>query len=220
MNIFVLYSYIHERGGFLPRGFNDKEKQVIKAELMEKGKSLFNTFGLKKTSIGDLIKSVGIAQGSFYNFFSSKEELYFEILEKEENLIKSTLLEEIMLINDSPKEVIEKFLIHAFELIDTNVFIKQLYIENNMEIFIRKLPSEKIAKHKRMDAEMLLRLIKKWQNEGIIIDKQPKIIVGLIRSIFTISLHKNQIGEEIYDSSIKFLIELLAEGLASRRSNV
>lgn len=203
----------------MPRGFNDKEKQVIKKELVEKGKELFNNFGLKKTSIEDLTKAVGIAQGSFYNFFSSKEELYFEILEKEESLIKSTLMEEFISINDSPREVIESFFTSAFELIDTNIFIKQLYIENNMDVITRKLPSEKIINHKKKDAEMLLQLINQWQNKGIIIDKQPEVIVGLIRSILMISLHKNQIGEETYNSSIKFLIQLLGQGLV-REENI
>ncbi|MBC2582259.1 TetR/AcrR family transcriptional regulator [Clostridium sp. DJ247] len=204
----------------MPRGFNDKEKQIIKTALMEKGKSLFSTFGLKKTSIEDLTKAVGIAQGSFYNFFTSKEELYFEILENEENLIKSTLLKETTLLKGSPKEVIKGFLTYAFELIDNNVFIKQLYIENEMEILVRKLPNEKFVEHKGRDSAILLQLIRDWQNDGIIIDKQPEVIVGLIRSIFMISLHKNQIGEQVYDNSIKFLIELLAEGLTNRRANV
>lgn len=204
----------------MPKGFNDKERQIIREALMEKGKNLFNTFGLRKTSIEELAKVVGISQGSFYNFFSSKEELYFDILENEENLIKANLLKESNLAKGSPKEIIKNFLTYAYELIDSNIFIKQLYIENDMEILVRKLPSKKFEEHKKMDFDILLELIAKWKTEEIIVDKESEVIVGLIRSVLMISLHKNQIGVKIYQDSVELLIEILSEGLANKEANL
>ena len=36
---------------------------------------------MKKTSVDQLTKAVGIAKGSFYKFFESKEMLFFAVLE-------------------------------------------------------------------------------------------------------------------------------------------
>ncbi|UAL26941.1 TetR/AcrR family transcriptional regulator [Bacillus paralicheniformis] len=64
--------------------FTEKEKEAIRSALVQSGRELFAQLGLKKTSVGELTASAGIAQGSFYTFFNSKEELYFEILQEEE----------------------------------------------------------------------------------------------------------------------------------------
>ncbi len=61
----------------MTRSFNDDEKQFIYTALIDQGKELFSQFGFKKTSILEITKRTGIAQGTFYNFFASKEELYF-----------------------------------------------------------------------------------------------------------------------------------------------
>ena len=37
--------------------------------------------GMKKTSVEQLTKAVGIAKGSFYKFYESKEVLFFAVLE-------------------------------------------------------------------------------------------------------------------------------------------
>ena len=72
----------------MSRGFNEREKQVITNSLIEQGRILFSKLGFQKTSILEITKNVGIAQGTFYKFFNSKEELYFVILEMEEEKIK------------------------------------------------------------------------------------------------------------------------------------
>ncbi|MCY8267901.1 TetR/AcrR family transcriptional regulator, partial [Bacillus haynesii] len=71
--------------------FTEKEKEAIRSALVQSGRELFAKLGLKKTSVGELTASAGIAQGSFYTFFDSKEELYFEILQQEEQKIRSQL---------------------------------------------------------------------------------------------------------------------------------
>ncbi len=39
------------------------------------------TLGMKKTSVDQLTKAVGIAKGSFYKFYESKEMPFFAVLE-------------------------------------------------------------------------------------------------------------------------------------------
>src|SRR5690625_5812047 len=76
----------------MARGFNSKEKQAIRLSLIEYGRELFSKLGFQKTSILDITKNVGIAQGTFYKFFSSKEELYFVILEMEEQKLREQFM--------------------------------------------------------------------------------------------------------------------------------
>lgn len=200
----------------MPKGFSDKEKQEIKRALIEKGKMIFSTYGPKKTSVENITKAVGIAQGSFYSFFGSKEELYFTIIEVEENFLREQLLKDIDQKPEHPKEAIKKLLIRSFELIENSPIIKQLYAENEMEALIRKLPTEMIEAHLNKDSTMLAPAIHQWQADGILCDQDSEVIMGVFRSLFFMTLHKKEIGETVYDDSLGFLIEATAEKLAGK----
>ncbi|MFC2096044.1 TetR/AcrR family transcriptional regulator, partial [Candidatus Bipolaricaulota bacterium] len=63
----------------MPRAFTATEKETIRDKLMEAGRNCFLRYGMKKTTLDDLVKPAGIAKASFYLFFDSKESLYLEI---------------------------------------------------------------------------------------------------------------------------------------------
>lgn len=197
----------------MPKGFSEDEKILIRQSIINSGKNLFSSYGLKKTGIKDITNAVGIAQGSFYIFFSSKEELYFEILEQEEKNVKEILIDEIRPLESKPEKYIEKFLTRSFELVKDNPFILQVYKDNSLEIILRKLPKEKLKSHMRQDSNILTHIIKIWESKGISIKESPKTITGLIRSLFILSTHKEEIGEDVYDDTMKLLIKLISNGL-------
>src|SRR5437762_14151525 len=67
-------------GGFMPKGFSEREREIIREKLLAKGKEYFGAHGVKKTNVEDLARAAGISKGAFYAFYDSKEELYFDIL--------------------------------------------------------------------------------------------------------------------------------------------
>lgn len=200
----------------MTKAFSDKEKELIRNKLIEKGKELFDRYGLRKTSIGDLTNAVGIAQGSYYNFFQSKEELYFEIMEQEEKHMKSRLLSTHKVEENLTKQSLEAFLSDAFGMIDESTFIKKLMNGEDYELLVRKLPEERIAKHIETDSDILTPMITMWQKQGAVIDRKPEVIGGLLRAVFTLALHKKEIGEDIFQEVLELLIELIAQGIVKK----
>ncbi len=79
----------------MPKGFTQAEKEQIQRDLLLKGKALIIENGFKKTSVSSITKAVGIAKGSFYMFYESKEELFIDILEDIESRIQAEMLREI-----------------------------------------------------------------------------------------------------------------------------
>jgi len=67
----------------MPKPFTAVQKETIREKLMEAGRACFLRYGLKKTTIEDLVKPAGIAKASFYLFFDTKESLYLEIFLQE-----------------------------------------------------------------------------------------------------------------------------------------
>lgn len=63
----------------MPKIYSNDKRQELRNQLMMVGLELIKQNGLKKMSIQALTKRVGIAQGTFYNFFISKEMLVYEL---------------------------------------------------------------------------------------------------------------------------------------------
>ncbi|MBA7591794.1 hypothetical protein ES708_33960 [subsurface metagenome] len=81
-----------------------KEYHVRKNELLDAAQELFFTKGYKQTSIESIIKKIGVAKGTFYYYFKSKEDL----LEKLSYKMSKKILEEV-------KKIVEKNDLNAID---------------------------------------------------------------------------------------------------------
>ena len=61
--------------------FTDFETEQLRKALLKETRHCAVTLGMKKTSVDQLTRAVGIAKGSFYKFYESKEMLFFAVLE-------------------------------------------------------------------------------------------------------------------------------------------
>ena len=57
-----------------------KEPEVRKQEILDTALKLFGENGYEKTSMTDIAKAIGVAQGLCYRYFPSKEALYIAVL--------------------------------------------------------------------------------------------------------------------------------------------
>lgn len=64
-----------------------KEPEVRKQEILEAAMKLFGEKGYEKTSITDIAKSIGVAQGLCYRYFPSKEALFDSAVEQYADLL-------------------------------------------------------------------------------------------------------------------------------------
>jgi len=195
----------------MAKSFSDAEKKQIREALLDAGKQMFSRFGLKKTTVDELTDAVGIAKGSFYNFFESKETLYYEIFLREEKKLRGKSLMLLSSTALSP-ESFKRFLVQTMQSIESNPIIRWMYLTDEYQALTRKLPQEYLDAHTSGDIAALIPLIRKWQAAGQMQSADPEIITSVIRSLFMLVLHKKEIGEEYYDETI----ELLAESIAQR----
>jgi AcrR family transcriptional regulator len=201
----------------MPKIFTEKEKEIIRNTLIEKGREFFSIYGIKKTSITELTKAAGIAQGTFYTFFDSKEELYFEILELEEAKIDEQFVEKILRSSPSAKEAIKKTIKGTFELLEKDPFLRRIYDSSDYEIMVRKLPPEKLENHRKNDTIRVLDIIMNVQQKDELIDAPPEVVSGLLRGILLSFLYKEEIGEEVYPEVIDLMADVVADGLVKKK---
>lgn len=197
----------------MPRPFSDREKEQVRKLLLEKGREFFSRFGFKKTSVGELTSAAGIAQGSFYLFFNSKEELYFEVLEMEEQAIREYFIPLLMEGGKMTRDRFKEFLHKAVSIFEENPFLRKLWLEKEFDQILSRLPPELMERHAKRDASALEPLIIQWQKEGVLIEGAAETIAGVIRSMFILPLYQQEIGEDIFPDVIEMYIGFIADGL-------
>jgi AcrR family transcriptional regulator len=194
------------------RPFNEEEKENIKNNLLEKGRYLFAKKGLKNTTVEELTQAAGIAQGSFYTFYGSKEELYFEILESEEKHI-SGLLEKQLLSFDMTRKNFKRFLLQTIDMITGNSLLITLLNVKDYQSLISKIPEEKFQKHLHKEYQFTDRLINRFQENKHMKHVRPEILSGLLHALFLLQLHRNEIGTDIFPDMFELLIDMISDTL-------
>lgn len=197
----------------MPKKFSDQERDWIRHKLLAEAKRQFELSGLRKTSVETLTKAAGIAQGSFYMFFGSKEELYYELLLQEEQRIRTRVLESHPPDQNHSRDSIRSFLMDALRLMDESPLLRQMMERGEMELLLRKLPPALLERNELEDRDALLPVITAWRNAGIMPDIPPETIVGMIRAL--LGLHKQEIGESQYSATLELLVDVLSAGMMS-----
>ncbi len=201
----------------MAKAFDEKERAEIRVALMYKGRELFQVFGLKKTSIDEITAAVGISKGSFYNFFKSKEELFFEIVEEEENF-RDDLLTELIAANNDAETTLKTMFTRALDIVDNNKIFDKLYQPGIYEHLLRKLPPEKLTAHQDNDWKAAQDFVEHFQQNGNLRQVEPEVLTGLFRAFFLITLHKVEVGEDIYPRVMELLIDALSRGLVEDKA--
>ncbi|MED0673901.1 TetR/AcrR family transcriptional regulator [Aneurinibacillus aneurinilyticus] len=196
--------------------FTEEEKEHIRQSLLVKGKELFVKYGLAKTSIDDIILACGIGKGTFYKFFPSKEELYYEILKNEEE-VKKTVLNELFREKLSPKELLTSFFHTSFQLVEENPFLQRAFQDGEHERLARKLPKHIVEQFSKEYTERGIQAVNILIERGVLPKEEPEVIVGIMQAIMRMRLYKEKIGNDVFPKVMDRIIEYVAEGLTKEK---
>jgi AcrR family transcriptional regulator len=191
--------------------FDDRERARIREALIETGRERFARYGLRKTTIADLTEPVGIATGTFYRFFDSKEELFWTVLEGEREDVLERY-EATVEAADGPQEEIVALLTAVCEEIETNPLTRAALADGEVDRLLREMSDEELAESHRRSVEYLLPYVESWQEAGVAPETDPEIVAGTLRAVTFVTLHRNELGPE-YPAIRETLIERLAAGL-------
>lgn len=65
----------------MPKIYSDTEKKNIRDALRREAGKCLHQYGVRKTTVDELVRRVAIPKGTFYLFYPSKEALFFDLLE-------------------------------------------------------------------------------------------------------------------------------------------
>jgi AcrR family transcriptional regulator len=194
----------------MPRGFSDREKERIRGGLIEQGEAFLKTYGIRKTSVEDLTRVVGISKGAFYLFYGSKEELFFEVLGRWEDEYHADLLGSALRPGVAPRRQVKDFLKRAFSVWRTHPLFTH-FDQQEYEHLVRKLPEEKVEANLRKDEVFVGELLGRWRQNGVTVDCGPDVFLGLMRALFFIGLHEQDLGRDAYPEVTELFIDSLVQ---------
>ena len=67
------------------------EQDTTKMKILQSAEKLFGAFGYKKTQISDITKNAGFAQGTFYLYFKTKQDILKELVIRTNKAFRKTL---------------------------------------------------------------------------------------------------------------------------------
>ena len=187
--------------------FTTEEKEVIRKKLHKVAKECLQRYGVKKTTVDQMAAMVDISKGSFYNFYSSKEMLFFTVLEEYQIDVMNRLTEQLgMEAKIDTNRLVQ--LLYDFYQDFRYSFMYTIFKNHEMELLIRKLPKEAITNHHLIDDRMVKKIVSRINiKENVSVE----IVSALFRTIAMTILHIEEIGEEQFDIALKFVIQGIVE---------
>jgi AcrR family transcriptional regulator len=81
------------------------KKNEIRIKILDTAQAVFNRYGYGKTTVDDIAKEMGKGKSSIYYYFTSKEDIFKAVIEKELLVMKTRILNEISLQKDSREKL-------------------------------------------------------------------------------------------------------------------
>lgn len=198
----------------MPTAFTDEELEHIRSALIQAGIRLSKELGLQKMSVEKLTAAVGIAKGSFYMFFGSKEDFILEVAEytgaQTQKMLLSRLNGRRKMSAHEFMEFFSEYLHSDFDLMNGLTVEDFFWLKKHIKKQVLFDPDEQIK-----TAELWLSLIN---------DVRPGVdagtFVNLIKSIYAIREHGDTMVKASWKSSVQVLLRTIEVYVSGKGSIV
>lgn len=186
-----------------------------KQQLYEAGKAIFSEKGFKETNVSAITKAAHMAVGTFYLYYSSKEQLFMEIFQSENTALKKTCLDALDL-SQSPLTVIRQMLLLNQEGIRKNPILREWYQSEEFRRIEATYREEHAIDSLGFLYDAFVDLIEQWQSEGKMrADIPSRKIMLLFAAVINIDTHKDELGVEHFPELLDLMTELLVNSLTN-----
>lgn len=182
----------------MPKIFSENDKQVLRKKLIEAGIKKLEHSRYKSISVEEVALEVGIAKGTFYNFFPSKELFFYEIMQyiKEENRKPLRELTENATIADIAECLFQRYM---------NVkTVYHYFTADEIKQIMRRLPEGDNENDSEEFAKLLCEQVGECKGK-------PETIVSMCHILGIAAANRSLIESSGYETAIRIYCETLAK---------
>jgi len=202
-NRIIKHKYMNER---ITRNSNRKE------DIIKIAAKLFSEKSFHDVKMDEIAEELGIAKGTIYLYFKSKEQLYLKILEDSHESIESILEREIA--NDDPSPIkLKKVLSIIFSFYRRNLDVLKILSRDETHLIKEHFQFTELWRKRRL--KLYEKILEKGIKEGSFSIQNTTltalIIFGLVRSVmffYTTEKDSSIIAEEVYNVISKGILSI------------
>lgn len=188
----------------MPKSYSEQEREYIRKRLKEEAAKCLIQYGVRRTTVDEIIKRVNIPKGTFYLFYKSKELLLFDAIQEQHELVTRKLYQVISKLanQELSAEKLTDMIFEFYKMTEKMPILKMLDA-GEVELLARKLPRETVEEHLRDDTDMIGKMFALFP-----LKKEVDIrnLSAVFHAIYYATLHKAEIDEEQYDKALRTLI--------------
>lgn len=190
----------------------DKTKNII----LEASKRLFAEYGLDRTKVEDIVREARISRATFYNYFHSKEEIFFYIIETEINQIQSDADRGIEAETD-PYRKIRTYCLRV--ILGAREMTRLLGLNGEGLETLPPAPKKMVETSYRRSIATITEILNRGVESGAFIISNTELTAHIILSALEIYINPSKLGgirEESIDDQLDELMEVLFYGFSKR----
>jgi len=173
-----------------------KDPLVRMNEILDTAESLFYSKGYDETAVSDIVKAIGVAHGTFYNYFQSKEAVLEALVQRHLSKLFNKI-EAIVNSDRTPPNKFELFVYSAFNSLrkDEGWLFDFLYENKNLHIVDKFIRQADIV-----NGPLLKKIIDEGNQEGYFKVTHPSETLDFINAVFACichSIYQNQSPEQL-----------------------
>ncbi len=184
-----------------------------RAALQESARAVFTEKGFKDASIGEITQRAGLAVGTFYLYFESKEKLFIQLLLEENERLKRSILSALDLTR-APLEVIRQTLALNQEGMRSSPILREWYNKSVFDKIEQAYREQNGVEAVHFMYDTFLTLVETWQAQGRMrSDIDSRTIMTIFAALVNVDTHKAEIGLEHFPQLLDVMTELIVNSL-------
>ncbi len=189
----------------MPKCYTKQEREDIKRRLKDAASDCLVTYGIRKTTVDELVRRAKIPKGTFYLFYESKEMLLFEVLmEVHEQIEQALFVQMARLGKDAGVEEWTDILLSCFLTVGRNPMFR-IMTTGEVALLYKKLPTELLAGHIKEDDSNVEKLFSFLPIREV---SQEEIAVysAAFRNLFMTLIYQLESEQPYYEEAIRVSI--------------
>ena len=188
----------------MPKSYSEQERAYITKRLKEEAAACMGQFGIRRTTVDEIVKRVNIPKGTFYLFYPSKELLLFDVIQEQHELVNQKLYQALsgLAETDLSADTITDVIFEFYRLTE-EMPVFRLMDSGEIELLVRKLPQEVVEAHLREDTDTIRELLSLLPAKK---EVDTDVLSAAFHAIYYATLHKQESGEAQYEQALRLLI--------------
>lgn len=196
-----------------------QDPQLRITEILNAAEPLFYSKGYQETSITDIVTNMGVAHGTIYYYFKSKEEILEALIQRHLLAFVSEVKMKIRTDNITPPCKVQLIIQILFKSLyrDNNLLFEFLYNDRTIH-FLDKLARQ----GKQLTYPLFLEIVEEGNQKNYFQTPHPQAAVTIIQAIIESLINEiyERSSKELLMHQVKLSEELIEHVLGSKQGTI